>query len=222
LRLALHIPLVLIIGIIASAVSAPGHAARIKCWTNKDDVRECGNAVPPEYAQQGHETKSKGGLTVNKKGAARDADDVRRERVAKMKAQRVARDEKKLRKRQAVNDRVLLDSFATEEDVHLQHDRKMEAIASRISHSRDHTGRLEETLGAMQKLAADEERAGKTVSDKLLSDIGDVQRQVEETETFIDQRTKEMQTLVKQYQSNLRRYRYLKSGGQPGSPPQKS
>ena len=33
----------------------PMAGAGIKCWTNNDGVRECGNAVPPEYAQQGHE-----------------------------------------------------------------------------------------------------------------------------------------------------------------------
>ena len=29
--------------------------ARFKCWTNSDGVKECGQNVPPEYAQQGHE-----------------------------------------------------------------------------------------------------------------------------------------------------------------------
>ena len=25
--------------------------ANIKCWTNEDGVRECGNKIPPEYSQ---------------------------------------------------------------------------------------------------------------------------------------------------------------------------
>jgi hypothetical protein len=25
--------------------------AAIKCWTNKEGVKECGDTVPPEYAQ---------------------------------------------------------------------------------------------------------------------------------------------------------------------------
>ena len=40
--------------------------AAIKCWTNKEGVRECGNAVPPEYAQQAHEEKSTSGMTIKR------------------------------------------------------------------------------------------------------------------------------------------------------------
>ena len=29
-------------------------SAGIKCWTNDDGVRECGNTVPPKYAQKAH------------------------------------------------------------------------------------------------------------------------------------------------------------------------
>ena len=36
--------------------------ARLKCWTNSEGVRECGNAVPPEYAQQGHQELDKSGM----------------------------------------------------------------------------------------------------------------------------------------------------------------
>ena len=38
-------------------LTAPVQAA-IKCWTNKDGVRECGNVVPPEYSQESHTTIS--------------------------------------------------------------------------------------------------------------------------------------------------------------------
>ncbi len=30
-------------------------AGKIKCWTNSDGVRECGNIVPQEYTQGGHD-----------------------------------------------------------------------------------------------------------------------------------------------------------------------
>ena len=33
-------------------------------------MRECGNAVPPEFAQKGHETLNKRGLTTDKREAA--------------------------------------------------------------------------------------------------------------------------------------------------------
>ena len=31
--------------------------ARMKCWTNNEGVRECGNSIPPEFAQKEHNKK---------------------------------------------------------------------------------------------------------------------------------------------------------------------
>lgn len=208
--------------VLTTALAADAQAAKIKCWKNDDGVRECGNSVPPKYAQQGHEVKSKGGLTVDRTSKARDAEEARKARLAKIEAQRAARKDEERRRKQAVKDRVLLDSFASEQDVKLQHSGKMDAIDSRINHSREHITKLEETLGAMQKLAADDERAGKKVSEETLSDIADVQRQIEETERFIEQRKTEQKVLTRQYEENLDRFRFLKSGGSIGSPPKKS
>ena len=166
------------LSLVALLAVSGAQAAKIKCWKNKEGFRECGNTVPLEYAQQAHEEKSESGVTKGKKGAARDAETARAERLAKHKAAKAARLEQKRRQKQAVKDRVLLDTFATEEDVDLVHNQNMGAIQSRINHSKDHIGKLEETLAEMQKAAADEQRAGKKVSDKELADIDDVQRQI--------------------------------------------
>ena len=37
---------------------------RIKCWTNSEGVRECGNTIPPEYAQKSHEEVSEQGVSA--------------------------------------------------------------------------------------------------------------------------------------------------------------
>ena len=58
-----HRRLLILSLLLSGALATPFANAGIKCWTNKDGVRECGNAVPPEYAQQGHTVKDKQGLT---------------------------------------------------------------------------------------------------------------------------------------------------------------
>ena len=38
--------------------------AAIKCWVNKDKVRECGQSVPPEYSQQRIEVINDKGIVI--------------------------------------------------------------------------------------------------------------------------------------------------------------
>lgn len=201
------------------------HAARIKCWTNKEGVRECGNVVPPEYAQKGHKEVSKSGLTIKRHERAITAEEkaereakAEAERVAKIKAEKAERIERRRRVEQTALDRTLLDLYVTEEDLTLAHERKVQAIESTIKHRRSHIGKLEEQLAKFQKHAADKERAGQSVDDKTLGSINDVQRQIDDSELFIRKRYQEMEKLDVEYHRELARYRYLKNGGKVGSP----
>lgn len=193
------------------AAMAPA-GAKIVCWKNKDGVRECGNAVPPEYAQQSIERKSKSGLTVEKTERAKtpeeiEADRVERERLAKEQAEKERRAAE-----QARIDRVLLQTFTTEEDLKLARDGKVAAIDSRIKHSQQVVERLEQTRTDLQGEAASLERGGKKVPDTLRKQIEDVQAQIDKTQREIGQREVERVSVQKQFETDLARYRELKGG----------
>lgn len=206
-------------------VSISADAARIKCWTNDEGVRECGNSVPPKYAQKGHQEVSKSGLTVNSQGAAvsqqerdRRAAKKQAEKIAKVEAERVARIEKRRKRKQAIKDRVLLDTFVSEEDMWLAHSRKDAAINSRIDHRQTHIKKLEVTLGKHQKSAANQERSGEKVSQKTLDSLAHVQQQLDASEQFISYNHDTIDRLELEYQLELGRFRHLKSGAGTGSP----
>ena len=192
----------------AMVVSLPtAQAAKIKCWTNSDGVRECGNSIPPEYAQQETIEKTSSGVTTK-----------RTERLAKIEARKKQRAEAKRKQRQIALDRVLLDTYATEDDMHLAHTQNIESIDSRINHSKDHIGKLEQTLAAMHKVAANEQRAGKEVDAKQLADINNVQSQIEAAEGDIARREREKGKLQAKYEKDLSRFRFLYGGGALGAP----
>ena len=206
-------------------VSISADAARIKCWTNDEGVRECGNSVPPKYAQKGHQEVSKTGLTVKSQGAAvsqqerqRRAAKKQAEKITKVAAERAARIEKRRKRKQTIKDRVLLDTFVSEEDVRLAHSRKVAAINSRIEHRQTHIEKLEVTLGKHQKSAANQERSGKKVYQKTLDSLAQVQQQIDANETFISDNNDTIVRLELEYQAELGRFRHLKSGGGTGSP----
>ena len=223
-RLSLTVVSLAVTGVLLT--TAPqADAARIKCWKNKEGVRECGNVVPPEYAQQGHKEVSKTGITVKRQKRAMTAEEkaeraakAEAERQAKIEAEKAAQIERRRRVQQTALDRTLLDLYVTEEDLTLAHERKVSAIESTIKHRRSHIGKLEQQLAQFQKRAADQERAGQKVSDKTLGNINDVQRQIDDSELFIRKRYQDMDKLDTEYRQELDRYRFLKGGGEVGAP----
>ena len=54
--------------------------ADIKCWRNKDNVRECGQAVPPEYSQKRIEVINSKGITVKTIPGKEELDEIRRQK----------------------------------------------------------------------------------------------------------------------------------------------
>jgi hypothetical protein len=217
------VPLAAVGALLSIATNA--EAARIKCWTNKEGFRECGNVVPPEYVQKGHREVSKGGLTVKtqkraltaKEKANRSAQEEA-DRQASLKAEKTARQERRRRLEQTAVDRTLLDLYVTEKDLTLAHERKVVAIKSTIKHRRSHVSKLDQQLARFQKQAANKERAGQEQSGKLLDNINDIQGQIDVSELFIRKRYQEMERLDAEYRKDLARYQYLKTGGRIGSP----
>lgn len=198
------------------SLSAPvSLAGSIKCWTNKQGVRECGNAVPPEYSQQGHEEIQ--GFKVKRTEGALSPEELEAKlRAEREKAERDALHRQKVRER-LTQDRVLLNTFTTADELKLALDGKVAVIDSRIRLTSNRVTKLKANLLQLEEQAARQERSGKEVSDTLQEDIAKVQRQIRENEGFIAAREQEKSVLLTEFEQNVKRFKALKSGQvQPG------
>jgi len=203
------------IGIAAAmlmAVCAAPAQAKIVCWKNNDGVRECGNAVPPEYAQGSVERKTKEGLTVEKTERAKTAEELEQARVEAARLAEQEAERKRLAELQARRDRVLLQTFSTEEDLRLTRDGKVAAIDSRIKHSEQVVAKFQANVTEMQGEAAALERGGKKVPAKLAAQIAEAQEQIDKTLEEIERRKRERVQLKTQFEADLARFRELKGG----------
>jgi hypothetical protein len=183
----------------------PAEAA-IKCWTNNEGVRECGNVVPPEYAQQGHETKDSRGLTVGKTERAKSIEELEAERTAAIEAEKAAAEAKK---RDAL-DRVLLDTFASEDDLILTRDGQIAHLDSQIRLTTGHIEKLQKNLDQMMERAADVERRGENPSKDLLDNINSVRDQITDNETFIATKQREQEEIRQRFASDIARFKELR------------
>ncbi|MGQ0657234.1 MAG: hypothetical protein ACT4NU_03930 [Chromatiales bacterium] len=198
---AVYLLVVLNAGLAATA------AAEIKCWTNKDGVRECGNVVPPEYSQQEQTELSDTGVTTGRIERARTPEELEQERqVAAAKA-----DEEHKRREQAAADRELLQTYSSEDEIILARDGKIADIESRIKLTESHIEKLTKNLTDIIDHAAAMERRGEQPGAKTVSDIESVRAQIRYQAAFIAAKHADQDVVRRQYDAELARYREMKS-----------
>lgn len=185
-------------------------SAGIKCWTNDEGVRECGNAVPPRYSQKGHREISDEGITLSTTDRAKSKEELRiqREEAARLAAIR-AEEARQIRERK-MKDRVLLSTFTSEKDLTIAHEGQVAAIEIRIEHTEQILKQLERSLAQLRTRAAKLERSGKPITPELEDKIARVERQLKGSHRFIEERRVQKADLAAQFAQDLDRYRELK------------
>ncbi len=200
--------LVVMLGITLFAVQA--EAAKFKKWKNKDGEWEYGLTIPPEYAQQAHEELSGTGVVVDKTQRAKTDEELAAERKQREHDERVAAEEKQRSDLQAAEDRVLLDTFSSEDDMILTRDGKLSNIDSDITLIQSRIASLQKNLDQMISQAADDQRAGKPPSEKITKDIANVRRQIAQNNAFIDKKHAEQELVKQEFEKDVQRFRELK------------
>lgn len=182
------------------------HAQSIKCWTNNEGVRECGNSVPPEFAQKGHEELSRQGMVVDQQERAKTPQELAEQ--ARLAEQRI--EERRKLEQQAREDKVLLATFSTIADIEQVREERLRAIESSIRLAEKRTETIQADLNKRIQAAAEAERAGNTPNEALLKDIDSLQRQVNANNTYIAERQKEQEETRSKYAADIERFKVLK------------
>jgi hypothetical protein len=187
--------------------------AKIVCWTNDEGIRECGNAVPPEYAQKEVRTIDKRGMTTEIKERARTPEEIAAEQARLAEEKRLAAEEEERRKAQENYDRVLLSTYLSEEDIIRSRDRQSASFDATIEITRITIDKLNEKLQAEKKKAANYERKGKKLPKRMQQDIDSLQQQIDAKNNFIQSKEEEKRKLHEKYEADMARFRELKKHG---------
>jgi hypothetical protein len=188
-------------------------AAKIVCWTNDEGIRECGNAVPPEYAQKEVRTINERGRTTEVKERAKTPEELAAEQARLAEEKRLAEEEEERNKAQENYDRVLLSTYLSEEDIIRSRNRQSASFDATIEITRITIDKLNEKLQAEKKKAANYERQGKELSERMQQDIDTLQEQIDAKNNFIQSKEEEKRKLHQQYEADMDRFRELKQQG---------
>lgn len=200
------------LGVLTIALTSAQALAGIKCWTNNDGVRECGNVVPPEYAQKETRTVNERGITTEVRSRAKTPEELEAERRRHLEEQARKQEEERLHRERERADRVLLSTFLTEEDILRVRDRRTSSIDGSIEISRISIDKLHERLQPQQQRAERLQGQNKSIPEELQQDIAALQTQIDDKNAFIQRKEKERQTIIDKADADLKRFRELKSG----------
>lgn len=181
-------------------------AVTIKCWTNKDGIRECGQTVPPEYSQEGHVELNGQGMVIKKEARAKTEKELEEEARLE-KAKKEAQLKKKEKARQ---DKILLDTFSTVDDIKMVRDEQLAALESNIKVTQKRNEKIQSDLNRRIKAAAIVERGGRKPNESLLKEIDSLKSQIKNNKEFIEQKRKQIEETKQEYSQKIVRFKKLK------------
>ena len=179
-------------------------SARMKCWTNSEGIKECGDKIPPEYTQQGYQELSKGGIVLEEKERIKTKEELEK---AKKEAAIIAREEEKERNKKS-RDRMLLETFTSIEEIETTRDQKIEAVESTIKITQKRIIKLQYLLdNELNQNALDKQIDGE---DKKFNNAESLKEQISDNKKFIKNKIDEQRKIKKVHIEYISRFKELK------------
>ena len=190
--------------ILCEMILANHVSARMKCWTNSEGIKECGDKIPPEYTQQGYQELSKGGIVLEEKERIKTKEELEK---AKKEAAIIAREEKKEQKKKA-NDKMLLKTFASIKEIETARDQKIESVESTIKITQKRIVKLQYLLDdELNQNSLDKQIDGE---DKKVNNAESLKEQISNNKKFIKNKIDEQGKIKKTYMEHISRFKKLK------------
>ncbi|MBF0265267.1 MAG: hypothetical protein HQL46_08340 [Gammaproteobacteria bacterium] len=160
-----------ILSILITILPMTVNAVSFKCWTNTDGIKECGNSLPPQYANQRIQYhNSKSGNINEVKEAAKTKEQILKEK--EQERQNLLK-ERQIAKQNAY-DNVLLKTYLTIDDILLSLDWKVTTLNSQIKIAQGSIKGLEQKFIDTSAKAAQNERSGGKIPKQVKSELDSI------------------------------------------------
>ena len=216
-----YLYLIISFTLITSMLIGNAHA-RMKCWTNSDGVKECGDKVPPEYTQKGYQELSKGGIVTDETDKVKTKEELKKE---KLEADAIARQKEKKENKKSL-DKMLLETFNSIDEIELTKEEKLKALASTIKITRKRIIKLQYQLDDIQdNNSIDDEENFEDDDEDCVNDDEDcvnekeeifrkkveaLKNQIAENKNHLKNRMEEVERTKKLYIKYIARFKELK------------
>lgn len=194
--------LVLLITLLA--VISTSHAGLYR-WVDDEGNVHYTDTIPPSQVTKGHTEINEGGVRVKSIPPAKTQEEIRKER----ELERLRAEQERLIEEQKAADRVLLQTFRSEDDIIMAQDGKITAIDVMIQVTRTNIRRHQQWLARALSEAANLERAGKPVPKHLSEGIAGSERSIHDAYGNILDRENQKDAVRARFGQDLERFRML-------------
>jgi hypothetical protein len=193
-------------------------AAKLYKWVDDEGHTHYSDKVPPTDVKRARAQLDEHGVTVDRIDAAKTPEQLRQEE----EEARLRKEQERLAKKQRQEDRVLLRTFRSEDDIVMARDGQIQSVDTYIRVTQSNIKRLKRTLAEMQKNAAELELSGQTISSRYLKDIETKRQALKDSYRSIVERENEKNRIRQSFANDLNRFRELKQLAQTNDPMQEA
>jgi len=198
----------LTVGLAAAALLAAQplqvQGGKLYRWVDEQGQVHYSDKVPPEHAGHKWDVLTRQGIRTETVEAAKTPEQLaEEERLA-----RLEEEERRLAEERAAQDRILLESYTSEDDIIMIRDGKIAAIEAYIGAANSRIEKLQGQLAKQQKLAA-EQKPDSPNAAKLQKEISQTEQQIRENQDFVATKRAEQEELRVRYNREIQRFREL-------------
>jgi Domain of unknown function (DUF4124) len=188
------------------ALVAQPVVAKLYRWVDADGNTHISDKLPPSQAERARSELNEKGMEIKRIDRAKTPEELAQEKELK----RLREEREKIIEKQKAEDRVLLLTFRSEDDIIMAQDGKLTAIDVMIQIATSNIKQSKEQLVSMQNSAANFERRGKKPPAKLLQEIAASRQHLKDSYATIITKEKDKDRIKQKAQTDLKRFRAVK------------
>ena len=181
------------------------HAALNK-WVDEKGQVHYGDRVPPKYLKKERKVLNEQGVVVRETSAQKTKEELLEMKREKAKQAEVKKQELIESRKKALRDRVLLDTFTTENDLVIARDARLDALDSQINLTETLIKNDEQKLKDVKQRIADIEKSGREAPENLHKEVTAVSRQLENHYHYVETKAEEREQILKSFEEDRKRF----------------
>lgn len=198
----------ILIAALAAATATVTAQAKLYRWVDEEGNVHYSDRVPPAAAQKERKVLDEQGRTVEQHQRAKTKEELEEER---RRREQVIEEARK-REERARQDRALLATFTTVEDLEHLRDDRVTAIDAQIAIVEEKLERLRRTLADLEARAESVTEGGKAmISDELNLRLQRTEQEIVRNEEYVKTRRAERQAVIDQFDADIVRFKELKA-----------
>lgn len=174
-------------------------------WFDEEGSVHFSDQVPPDQVQQKRDTLNEKARVVDTVDKAKTPEQIEQQK----RLDALRKEQEKIIAKQASDDKVLLTTYRTLDDLQRGLDTKFLEIEGNKTAVQGNLKRYEQQLSQQLQEAATHERNAKKVPGKLLEGIEATKRQIEQAKLEMEHNDSDKQAAQKEFQANMARFKFL-------------